>query len=399
MNFPFYIAKRYVFSRNKNSAINIITKIASFSIVVGATVLFVFMSVFSGLREFSTQFSNSFDPDLKITPLFGKSILITKNQDLQLSKNNKIIAYSKIVEERVMVSFGGKNEIATIKGVDQLYSKVNDVKKSLFNGQWLENNSNDVVVGYGIAEKLSMGLFDYYNQMTIYVPKAGAGIIEREEDAFAKENVAPTGIFAVNEDLDNKFIFVDSGLAQELLQYKTNQISSIEIKLKPNTDEDQVKTELLQLFNNNILIKNRAQQNDSLYKMLNIENTVLFLFCLLVVILLLFTLAGAIIMMIIDKKGNLKTMLNMGVSVPDLRKIFLLQGTLLTFIGGIIGLLLGIIIVVSQQQFNLIMITPTLAYPVVFNTENVVIVLATIFIFGFLASFIASSRVTQKLLD
>ena len=399
MNFPFYIAKRYVFSRNKNSAINIITKIASFSIVVGATVLFVFMSVFSGLRAFSTQFSNSFDPDLKITPLFGKSILITKNQDLQLSKNNKIIAYSKIVEERVMVSFGGKNEIATIKGVDKAYSKVNDVKKSLFNGQWLENNSNDVVVGYGIAEKLSMGLFDYYNQMTIYVPKAGAGIIEREEDAFTKENVAPTGIFAVNEDLDNKFIFADCGLAQELLQYKTNQISSIEIKLKPNTDEDQVKTELLKLFNNNIVIKNRAQQNDSLYKMLNIENTVLFLFCSLVVILLLFTLAGAIIMMIIDKKGNLKTMLNMGVSVQDLRKIFLLQGTLLTFIGGVLGLLLGIIIVVSQQQFNLIMITPTLAYPVVFNTENVVIVLATIFIFGFLASFIASSRVTQKLLE
>jgi len=399
LNFSFYIAKRYVFSRNKNNAINIITGIASFGIVVGAMALFVVLSVFSGLRDFSTQFSNSFDPDLKITAIKGKSFFVSEDQNQKLLKLEGVFAQSKIVEEQVLFSFDGKNEVASIKGVDSIYSKVNDVKKSLINGQWLKPDTYQAVVGYGIADKLSMGLFDYNNKFEVFVPKKGAGIIESEEDAFTKELIIPIGIYAVNEDIDNKYVFADIGLVQELLAYKTNQISSIEMKLKPNVTEEEVKTELQEIFDHKILIRNRAQLNDSLYKMLNAENAAVYLIFTLVIILTLFTLAGAIIMMIIDKKYNLKTLLNLGVEIKDLRKIFLLQGTLLTFIGGIFGLFLGTITVIIQQQFNLIMITPTLAYPVIFNFQNILIVLITIFTLGFIASWIASSRVSKNLLE
>ncbi len=401
MNFSLYIAKRYLFSQSKNNAINIITGIASFGIVVGALALFVVLSVFSGLRDFSTQFSSNFDPDLKITAATGKSFFISVEQQQELSKIIGIRSQSKIIEENVLFLFNNKQEVAAIKGVDSLYSHVNQVNKTLFNGQWLRPESYQVVVGYGIANKLSMGLFDYNNSLEVLVPKAGNGVIsyENANEAFAKETLIPIGIYAVNDEIDSKFVFADLGLVQELLQYKTNQISGIEIKLKPNTDEELVKNTLQKIFKSKVIIKNRAQLNDSLYKMLNTENTAVYLIFTLVIIMTLFTLAGAIIMMILDKKSNLKTLFNLGVGIKNLRRIFLFQGSLLTFFGGIIGLFIGIVIVLIQYYFQVIMITPTLAYPVIFDFQNVFIVLLTIFLLGFIASWIASSRVSEKLFE
>jgi lipoprotein-releasing system permease protein len=369
--------------------------------VVGALALFVVLSVFSGLRDFSTQFSSNFDPDLKITATTGKSFLISVEQQQELSKIIGVQYQSKIIEENVLFLFNNKQEVAAIKGVDSLYNQVNQVNKTLFNGQWLRPESYQVVVGYGIANKLSMGLFDYNNSLEVLVPKAGNGVIsyENANEAFAKETLIPIGIYAVNDEIDSRFVFADLGLVQELLQYKTNQISGIEIKLKPNTDEELVKNALQKIFKNKVVIKNRAQLNDSLYKMLNTENTAVYLIFTLVIIMTLFTLAGAIIMIILDKKSNLKTLFNLGVGIKNLRKIFLFQGSLLTFAGGTVGLFIGIVIVLIQYYFQVIMITPTLAYPVIFDFQNVIIVLTTIFLLGFIASWIASSRVSQKLFE
>ena len=399
MNFSLYIAKRYLFSFSKNNAINIITGIASFGIVVGAMALFVVLSVFTGLKDFSLSFSNSFDPDLKITALKGKSFLISDVQNTKIYRLAGLVSRTKIVEERVLFMFNNKEEVAAIKGVDSLYGQVNDVKKTLYNGQWLRPETYQCVVGYGISDKLSMGLFDFNNKFEVFVPKPGKGNIENPADAFTQTALIPVGIYAVNDEIDSKYVFTDLALAQELLQYQPNQVSGIELKLKPNFDEELVKTEILKIFNNKVIIKNRAQLNDSLYKMLNTENFAVYLIFTLVIILTLFTLAGAIIMMILDKKSNLKTMFNLGVSVQELQKIFLFQGTLLTFFGGLIGLSLGVIIVLVQQYFQVVMITPTLAYPVVFNFQNIIIVFLTIFLLGFIASYIASSRVSKNLLE
>jgi lipoprotein-releasing system permease protein len=244
-----------------------------------------------------------------------------------------------------------------------------------------------------------MGLLDFNNLLEVLVPRPGKGNIENPEQAFNKVAVIPVGIYAISEDLDSKYVFADLGLAQELLEYKINQISGIEFKIKKDADENAVTNKLETIFNNKITVKNRAQLNESLYKMLNTENLAVYLIFTLVIIIALFNLIGALIMMILDKKSNLKTLLNLGTDIKDLRKIFLLQGTLLSVFGGIIGLLLGIALVLLQQHYELVMITPTLAYPVVFTIENVLIVLATIITLGFIASLIASSRVSKKLLD
>ncbi len=368
-------------------------------IIIGAMALFVVLSVFSGLKVFSLSFSNNIDPDLKISSTIGKSFFVSPNQESKIKQIEGVASYSKIIEERVLFTFNGKQEVTYLKGVDSVYNKVNGIKKTLYNGVWLNPNTDEVVVGYGIAQKFSLGLLDFNNSLAILVPKPGKGAIENPADAFNEIDVFPVGIYAISEDLDSKYVFADLGLAQELLEYKTNQISGIELKLKNDADETVVINSLQTIFSNKVTIKNRAQLNESLYKMLNTENLAVYLIFTLVIIIALFNLIGALIMMILDKKANLKTLLNLGTEIKDLRKIFLLQGNLLSVFGGIIGLTLGIAIVLLQQHFELIMITPTLAYPVVFSVENVLIVLATILTLGFIASLIASSRVSKKLLD
>jgi lipoprotein-releasing system permease protein len=366
---------------------------------VGAMALFVVLSVFSGLKEFSLSFTNDIDPDLKVSSTLGKSFFIAPKQEKEIAAIDGIAHYTKIVEERVLFTFNGKQEVTYLKGVDSTFTAVSSFDRKIYNGQWLEPNTWQVVVGYGIAQKFSMGLNDYKNAFEVFVPKPGKGAIENPEQAFNSTTVFPVGIYAISEDLDSKYVFANLGLVQELMDYKPNQVSGLEIKLKKGADQSAVVEKLKSVFKNKITIKNKEQLNEALYKMLNTENIAVYLIFTLVIVVALFNLIGALIMMILDKKGNLKTLFNLGTNIKDLRNIFLLQGTLLSVFGGIIGLLLGVLFVVLQQQYQLIMITPTLAYPVVFTTQNVLIVMATIVTLGFIASLIASSRVSKKLLD
>ncbi len=399
MNFPLYIAKRYLFSKSKSNAINIITRIAAIGIVIFTMALFVVLSVFSGLRDFSLSFSNNIDPDLKVNPIQGKTFFITPNQEHQIKNIVGVASYSKVVEERVLFFFKGKEIVSTLKGVDANFTKTNVVKENLFNGQWLKPNTYQVVVGYGISDKLSLGLFDFNNPFEVYVPRKGKGVIESEEEAFFKSNLIPVGIYAISEDLDSKYVFADLALAQELLELKPNQITGVEIKMKPNAEEASIAAKLNGIFQNKADVKNRAQLNATLYKMLNTENLAVYLIFTLVIIMILFALAGAIFTTIIDKKENLKTLFSIGTEVKSIRRVFLYYGVAICVLGGGGGILLGILIVLIQEHFKLIMITESLAYPVVFTIPNVLIVFVTIVTLGFISSWIASSRVSKKLFD
>lgn len=388
-----------MFSKSKNNAINIINKIASAGIIVGAMALFVVLSVFSGLRNFSLQFTNELDPDLKLNAVSGKSFFVSPSQLSQIKNIDGVLNYSKIIEERVLFSFNGKQMVTYLKGVDANFVKVNSVSKKIFSGNWLKPDTYQVVIGYGISSKLSLGLMDFNNEFEVFVPKPGKGTIESEEDAFNKTVLIPVGIYNISDELDSKYVFTDLSIAQELLQYQQNQMSGLEIKIKPNAKQVDIISKIKSILNNKVEVKTRAQLNETLYKMLNTENVAVYLIFTLVIIIALFNLIGALIMMILDKKGNLKTLFNLGTEISSLRKIFLLQGTLLSVFGGIIGVVLGIIVVIIQQQTSLIMVSDSLPYPVVFSFQNVFIVLITIVFLGFLSSLIASSRVSKKLLE
>ena len=399
MKLSFYIAIRYALSFSKNKAINIITGIASVGIIASTMALFVFLSVFSGLKEFSLNFANVSDPDLRVETTLGKTFFVNQKQEELLFKSKYIASYSKIVEERVYLTYDNKELVASLKGVDNRYNKVTGFNEHLYAGEWFEPNSEKVVPGANISLKLGLGLFDYNNALEAYVPKPGKGNIEIPEEAFNKTLLFPSGIYSINEELDGKYVFCSIELARNFLGLKNNQITNIEIKLKPNSNENQAREELNSIFGSSIKIKNRTQLNDSLYKMLQSENLFIYLFSTLVVILTLFCLAGAIVMIIIDKRDNLKTLYNIGLTQTAIRSIFFTQGIIITVFGLTIGLSLAIAIILLQQHYSFIMITPTMPYPVIFEWQNMVIVIMTIIILGIASSWIASGTVNRQLLQ
>jgi lipoprotein-releasing system permease protein len=400
LNFPLYIAKRYLFSKSSNNTINIITLIAAVGVIIGTLALFIVMSGFSGLRTFSIGFLNTADPDLKITAIKGKSFDFNNKIEDILNSEKGIASYSKVIEERAFLDFHNKTHIAYIKGVDANYVNINNIDTTVYIGTWLNSDIPlGVVVGNGISNTLSVGVFDYLEPLKIYVPKPGKGYITNPNKAFNQINTQPIGIFAITDEIDRKFTFLPLELAQTLLDYKPNQISAIEIKVDKNYDRNLLISNLKTALPPNFKIETREQLNAVFYKMLNTENLASYLIFTLILIIALFNVIGAIIMMIIDKHDNLKTLYSLGATIKDIKQVFILQGFLLTVFGLIIGLFTGIILVFLQQKYHLFMITPNLPYPVEFTFFNVFTVAVTILVLGYLASKIASSRISKKLVE
>ncbi|MBC3759855.1 ABC transporter permease [Hyunsoonleella sp. SJ7] len=397
MNVPFYIAKRYLRSKSSNNAINFITIIALIGVVLGAASLFVVLSGFAGLKDFTLQFSTIVDPDLKAETTIGKSFVLSSTQRKQLDALEDISLYSEVIEERVVVLADGKNYLASIRGVDANYNKVNPIDSVISYGSWLEQKTNQIVAGWGVSQNLSFGVLDYGKAVNLYVPKPGTGQIESIKSAFNTVRAINVGIFDINEKLNDNYVYASISLARRLLSYQPNQISAIEFKLKEGADETAVKTQIQTIFGNNVALKNRVQLNDALYKMLNSENLLIYLLLTLVSALLIFNVVGSIIMMILEKKPSLNTLFNLGVPIKNMRKIFFIQGSAITLIGCVVGLLLGFLVVLLQQTFGLVPITPTLAYPVSIKLENFVIVFLTISVLGILSSKISATKITEKL--
>ena len=400
MNFPLYIAKRYLFSKSSNNTINIITIIAAIGVIIGTLALFIVLSGFSGLRAFSIGFLNTSDPDIKITSEKGKSFLFDNKIKENIDNQEGIATYSKVIEERAFFEFNKKTHIAYIKGVDANYTKVNRIDSTVYVGTWLDEEIPiGVVVGNGVSNILSVGVFDFMEPLKIYVPKPGKGYELNPKNAFNQIETQPIGIFALTEEIDKKFTFISLELAQILLNYETEQISALELKVNDIDSRDEIISALKNKLGSDFKIETREQLNAVFYKMLNTENLASYLIFTLILIIALFNVIGAIIMMILDKKENLKTLYNLGATIKDIKRVFILQGFLLSFFGLIVGLSFGIVLVLLQKKYALFMITQHLAYPVEFTFFNVFSVVVTILVLGYSASLIASSRISRKLVE
>ncbi len=398
MNFPLYIAKRYLFSKSSNNAINIITLIATIGVVVSAIALFIVLSVFSGLKSFSLDFIRVSDPDLKISSVKGKSFLFT-DSIATLLKDEKIAHFSKVIEEKAFFNYREKQHIAVIKGIDANYLLVNNMDTAVYFGNWLTTEyMNSAVIGEGISRILSLGTYDNEETLKVGVPKPGKGYINNPKTAFNQINLQPVGIFKLTEDLDSKYVFSNLAMAQQLLKYDPNRITAVELKLSNDENLKKTVSYLETQLGKQFKVETRKELNAVFYKMINTENIVSYLVFTLILVIALFNVIGAIVMMILDKRENLKTLFSVGATIKEIRRVFIFQGFLLTIIGLAVGLSLAIVFVLLQQKFGLIMITPTLAYPVEFKLINVVIVVCTITILGYISSRIASNRISTKIL-
>ena len=397
MNFPFYIAKRYVRSKSSQNAVNIINFITFLVIVIGAAALFIVLSGFAGLKTFSLSFSDTFDPELKASPAVGKYFTLTEDQSSQLQDIQGVATFSKELEERVYLTHKQKSHVAYIKGIDTLYSNVTQIDSAIYWGKW-ETADQQGVVGLGIASMLGLTINDYRSPLVVLAPKPGVGSPSLRAKPYNQLSLIMSGVYAVEENLDKKYVFADLPLVQALLERKDNQLSSINFKLTPDAVPEEVRPQLLAILGDGVLLKNRQEQNSTLYRMLNTENLATYLIFTLVLIIALFNVVGAIIMMILDKQQNSKTLYSLGTTIKEIRRIYFIQGLLITGFGGFLGILLASLLIWSQLLFGWLKITPSLAYPVEYNLVNVFVVLGTIMVLGIMASKIASSRVTKKLL-
>ena len=396
MNPIFYIARRYMFAKSSQNVINIINRVTAFVVVLGAAALFIVLAGFAGLKHFTLSFSSTFDPDLKILPAKGKYLSLTAQDTLKLQQISQVAHFTKVLEEQVFLTHNQKNHIAYIKGVDEQYPKVNEIDSIIVLGNW-QLTPPSVVVGGTIFNKLGLNLTDASSPLQIVVPKAGKGSILNDPMPYRQAFSVVQGIYQLTEDLDKKYVFSSLDEARFLLGVTPDKVSAIEVKLLPQADEKTATEAIARAFEQPVIVKNRVQLNDALYRMLNTENIAVYLIFILVLIIALFNLVGAIIMMILDKKDDLQTLHALGMNQRQMRQIFFWQGTMASVVGATIGIALGALIVWLQQQFSLVMISPTLAYPVAITPMNTLIVLVTIVLLGLLASLVASSRVKNRM--
>ena len=396
MQVPFFIALRYFFTKSKQSIINLINLISIGVVLVATASLFIVLSAFSGLKDFGLSFSNSFDPDIRVSAAFGKILTVDSLQLNAINQLEEVMFATPILEEKVFLSFNNKNQVALLKGVDKGYTEVVQIEELIVSGNWFRNDFDEVVVGGGIANNLSLGVYDYTSFLTLSAPKRKGGL-GLGKNPFKKETALVSGIYFANEELDKKYLFAKIDLAQRLLQRSPTDYSAIEIKTSGNPDLDLLSQKIKTILKQEVTVLNRAQLNAALYKMLNTENLAVYLIFSLIIIIALFNVVGSLIMMFLDKKPQLNIFFAMGLTPKEIQRVFFYLGGLISWVGGLLGIFVGTILVLFQYYFPFLYVPGTsLAYPVLFEIKNFIIVISTILVLGVLTTTWATRNMDKK---
>lgn len=381
-NIAFYIASRYLLSKKGSTAVTFITWLAAGAMTVAVAAMFVIISVFSGLEVFNQNLISNLHADLTIKSTSGKTIKDLKKIESVLKNNKDILNFSRIIEEKIYLNYGEKGDIAYMRGVDSAYTKVNPIDKAIFFGKYPSfEYSNEVLMENSLANRLSIPVNTSGDFATVLMPKSGTGIINKEEDIYNKKNILVTGIFPGNDQLNN-YIIAPIELSEELLNLPKNSAYQIVLKLKNPENADSVKQDLLKSLGKNIEIKTKEEENAAFWKMINTEKLFIYLIFALVIFITTFNLAGAIIILQLDKKEQAKSLISLGFPLSDLRKTYFYTGILIVVIGVISGLILGTALCLFQLYTGFFKAVETLPFPVKIVAKNYLIVAATASLFG-----------------
>ena len=381
-NIAFYIASRYLLSKKGSTAVTFITWLAVGAMTVAVAAMFVIISVFSGLEVFNQNLISNLHADLTVKSTSGKTIKDFDKIKGILKKNTEIQDFSRVIEEKVYLNYNGKGDIGYLRGVDSSYIKVNPIDTTIFFGKYPSfQYSNEVIMEHGLEMRLSIPVDTLNNFATVFMPKPGTGIINKEEDIYNKKNILVTGIFPGNDQLNN-YIIAPIELSEELLDLPKNSAYQIVIKLKNPDKINQVKKDLLSSIGKGVEIKTKQEENAAFWKMINTEKLFIYLIFALVIFITTFNLAGAIIILQLDKKQQAKSLISLGFPLNHLRKTYFYTGILIVVLGVISGLLLGTALCFFQLKTEFFKAVETLPFPVKIVAENYLIVAATASIFG-----------------
>ena len=395
--YSFKIALRYFFSKSSQTVINRINSFAFFMVVISTASLFLVLSAFEGLKDFSLSFSESFDPDYEIQPHTGKFFRVSDSLLKEIKTIPYVIAAAPQIQEKVFLSYNEKNQVAILKAIDHDYTSIVPVDELIELGDWLSFDGSDVVLGFGVAGNLGVGVYDYATFLNITVPKKSKQSL-LDQNPFRSVSSIVVGLYQINEDLDKKYMFSRLELAQNLLELNSNEYSSIALKTKSKISKEALLEAFSHIFKLPIKLVSRAEQNAALYKMLNVERIVIYFIFTLVMLVALFNFVGALIMMILDKKSQMKTLLSLGATAQSIHYIFFILGLLICGFGGVVGLIIGSILVLIQNYYPFIYVPGTsLSYPVLFQMENLFIVMGTLMVLGVISTAWATRGFDKKI--
>lgn len=390
MRLPLFVARRYLFAKKSSNAINIISAISVAGVTVGTMAFVVVLSVFNGFDILVKSLFNSFDPDLKIALVEGKSFIPDDEKLKQLEATPGVIAYTKVVEENAIVAYREKQLPATIKGVDENYLKVSGIDTMIVEGEFVlqEKGVDYMVMGQGISFNLSANLGAVL-PLTIYMPVKIEGYNVNVQDAINSYRVYPKGIFSIEVEYDLKYIIVPYRLAAKLLNDSLS-VSSIEVKVKKGM-VSRTKVALREIFGKDFSVKDRFQQNEMFYRVMKYEKWIIFFILGFILMIASFNIIGSLSMLIIEKKKDIATFQSMGADKTFIRRVFLTEGLMISMTGGIVGTLLGILLCWIQMRFGIIKLSGSGsfiidAYPVAMKLSDIVFAFLTVIALGFFAA-------------
>jgi lipoprotein-releasing system permease protein len=373
LNLPFKIASRYFFSRKKSGGYNAISLISYISLLgyaVGAAALLIVLSVFNGFEGLFTKMYSNFDADFQVLPKTGKNILIKDIPINKIAEKSWLKGVSAVWEENALLRYNGKQTIATIKGVDQNYLKTNPLDSHLLRGALMlqSGDTSFAIIGQGIAYQLGVDPDDQFHYLGVYLPKKGDIDMLNPEGAFAHGLVFPVGVIGVQEEVDNKYVLLP-------LHYIFNQIgdsthiSMLEIRVQEGQDLSAARTDLTDLIGPNYTLKNRFEQRESFFKVMQSEKSISYFILVFILLIAAFNTIGSLYMLVIEKKRDLSVLSTLGLNPNKAAQIFIYQGLYIAIVGGLLGLVIGYGICWGQQEYSWVALqsngsTMISAYPI-----------------------------------
>jgi lipoprotein-releasing system permease protein len=402
MNLPLFVAKRYFFSKKSQRAINIISIISVIGVMIGTGALIVVLSVFNGFESLVVSLYNSFDPELKVTANEGKTFPADSILLHQVKNIEGVKAVSQTLEENALIKYRDQQYIVTIKGVDGNFSKVSGIDSMLIDGSFhLERGDTpSAVVGAAIAYNLQLNVSNFFTQLELYVPQKSAESFSNPEQAFNRRYINLSGTFAIQQEFDSKYILVPLSFAREIINDEKN-ISALEISVIPGADIDKVQQAIKNKLGNRFTVNTRLQQHSTIYRIMKSEKWAVFLILAFILLIATFNVIGSLTMLIIEKGKDISILYSMGADARLIRKIFLFEGLMITFIGSVIGIGLGVIICFLQIHFKLVQLSGSGsfvidAYPVEMQPLDFLYVFIVVSIIGFLAAWYPAKKLVER---
>ncbi|HCT31411.1 MAG TPA: hypothetical protein DIW31_11940 [Bacteroidales bacterium] len=403
MNFPYYIAKRYLFAKKSHNIINIISLISLFGVAIGVAALVIVLSIFNGFDTLITNMFSTFDAEIKVSLVEGKTFSSNLPEIEKLRKLDGVAVFVEVLEENAVFRCDEKQYIGMIKGVTRNYPDLTGIDSMIIDGgfELWKANQPHAIVGHGVASNLDARISQFY-PLTIYVPKRGKLTSLSPEQSLTTKAIMISGVFAIEAEFDSKYVIVPIEFARNLLNY-TNEVTSIELKANKGVNIDNLQQMVQDLLGPNYKVLNRFQQNETLFRTMKSEKLAIGLILSLILVIASFNIIGSLSMLIIDKRNDVETLKSMGADNELIQKIFMAEGMLISLGGTLIGTSFGLLICWLQKTFGFLKLQGGNfiidAYPVDIQLFDISIVLVVVIIIGFLAARFPVRIITKRILN